>query len=153
MGAATATTVGAVVAPADAKADLALENVGISQNGQAINIGDTGNVMGNAFSSGIAMAQTTNGSATATGVISARGVTLQTTAADITIGGAGNVTGLAVLGALNSSGNLADQIQVAAAAVLEDATSISTFNGEGIRGVDTKEATITAGARDGDISG
>jgi hypothetical protein len=72
---------------------------------------------------------------------------------NITIGGAGNVTGLAVLGTLNATGNLANQIGVTASAVSDDATATGNFDGAGIFGVDAAEATITAGGRDGDLSG
>ena len=49
---------------ADASANLDLNANGISQAAETIDIGDTGNVTGNAFASGGAIAQTTNGSAT-----------------------------------------------------------------------------------------
>lgn len=154
IGNAKATTVGPNGGAADATANLALAGNGISQSaGSSIDIGDVGNVSGTSFNSGGAIAQTTNGSAIADGIVFAEGIRLQDVASDITIGGAGNVTGLAVLGTLNATGNLANQIGVTASAVSDDATATGTFNGAGIFGFDTAEATITAGGRDGDLSG
>jgi hypothetical protein len=154
IGNATATTVGPNGGAAAATANLDLDGNGISQAaGFSIDIGDVGNVSGTSFNSGGAIAQTTNGSATADGNVVAEGINLVAADSDITIGGAGNVTGLAVLGTLNATGNLANQIGVTASAVSDDATAIGNFDGAGILGVDAAEATITAGGRDGDLSG
>lgn len=154
IGNATATTVGPNGGAADATANLDLEGNGISQAaGFSIDIGDVGNVSGTSFNSGGAIAQTTNGSATADGNVTAEGINLVDVDSNITIGGAGNVTGLAVLGTLNATGNLANQIGVTASAVSDNATATGVFNGAGIFGVNGAEATITAGGRDGDLSG
>jgi len=153
VGNATATTVGADGANADATSLLDLSANGIDQTAVAISVGDTGNVTGNGFASGGATAQTTYGVADAEAVVGANGVVLNDVASDITIGGAGNVTGLSVIGTLNSSGSLANQIGVTAASVSDDALADGTFDGAGILGVNGVEATITAGPRDGDISG
>jgi hypothetical protein len=154
IGNATATTVGPNGGAADATANLDLDGNGISQAaGFSIDIGDVGNVSGTSFNSGGAIAQTTNGSATADGNVIAEGINLVAADSDITIGGAGNVTGLAVLGTLNSTGNLANQIGVTASAVSDDATATGNFDGAGIFGVNGVEALITAGGRDGDITG
>ena len=107
---------------------------------------------GLSYNSGGAIAQTTYGSATADGNVAAEGINLGDATSDITISGGGNVTGLAVLGTL-TNGVLANQIQVTAAAVSDDATATGLFDGAGIFGVDSGAATITAGPRDGDITG
>jgi hypothetical protein len=154
IGNATATTVGPNGGAAAATANLDLIGNGISQAaGFSIDIGDVGNVSGTSFNSGGAIAQTTNGSATADGNVVAEGINLVAADSNITIGGAGNVTGLAVLGTLNATGNLANQIGVTASAVSDDATATGNFDGAGIFGVNAAEATITAGGRDGDLSG
>jgi hypothetical protein len=153
VGNAAATTTGSAAAPATANADLTLDGNGISQATQAIDIGDIGNVTGTSLNSGGAIAQTTYGDAIADGSVVAEGIELTALTSDITINGAGNVTGLAVLGTLNASGNLANQIQLTAASVSGDATATGNFDGGGIMGVEGAEATITAGPRDGDISG
>jgi len=152
VGNATATTVGADGAAANATSLLDLSADGIDQTTVAISVGDTGNVTGNGFASGGATAQTTYGVADAEAVVGANGVFLSGPTADITIGGAGNVTGLSVLGTLNSSGSLGNQIQVTAASVSDEAIADGTFDGNGIFGVAGTE-DVTAGPRDGDISG
>ena len=152
-GTATSTTVGPIGGSTDATSTLKLDSSGISQTKEAIEIGDTGNVTGSAFTNGSSSSTTVNGSAKSNGTITAQGLELLDTTSNVTVGGSGNVTGLGVIGTLNSSGNLASQVQLTSTAVSKDATSTGVFDVAGIFGTDTKDATVTAGPRDGDIVG
>ncbi|MEB3271774.1 MAG: hypothetical protein VKJ44_09030 [Synechococcus sp.] len=152
-GTATTTTVGPIGGTTDATSTLTLDSSGISQTKEAIEIGDTGNVTGSAFTNGSSISTTVNGNAASNGTITAQGLELLDTTSNVTVGGTGNVTGLGVIGTLNSSGNLAGQVQLTSTAVSEDATSTGKFDVAGIFGTDTTDATVTAGPRDGDIVG
>ena len=168
MGNAAATNVGNVTSgtPNDAaKAYLTLDAAGITQTGtQDITIGDVGTVTASAFSSGSGIAQSTNGDAAATGNLDAKAIQLlgaAGTTSDITIGGVGNVTGTAVIGTLNSTGNLANQVQITAATTDGVATASGDFDASGIFGVSgttdtgavTDGTTITAGPAGGNVRG
>jgi hypothetical protein len=151
VGTAAATNTGnAGTSLDDAKAYLTLDSAGITQATQDITIGDTGSVTASAFVSGSGIAQTTNGAATSTGNLDATAINLGT-GADISIGAAGNATGTAVIGTLNSSGNLANQVQLTAATTDGIATAIGDFDATGILGVSTN--SITVGPNDGDVRG
>jgi hypothetical protein len=70
---------------------------------------------------------------------------------DITIGSAGNVSGLGVIGTLNASGTLGNQVQITAATTDGIAIASGDFDASGILGNST--STITAGPNDGDVRG
>lgn len=157
VGNAAATAVGAATTAANATANLDLNAIGIDQPTVAINIGDTGNVSGNAFASGGAVAQTTSGSATAISDVISKGISLgdgtSAPSANINISGTGSVNGLGLIGALASTDGVSSPILVTASAVSDDATAIGVFSGSGISGIDGFENQITAGAKGGDITG
>jgi hypothetical protein len=153
VGTAAATNTGNVgTSVDDATAFLTLDSAGITQTTGVndITIGDTGSVTANAFASGSGIAQTTNGAATSTGNLDATGLNLGTDN-DITIGAAGNVSGLGVIGTLNSSGTLGNQVQITAATTDGIAIASGDFDATGILGVSTN--SITAGPNDGDVRG
>jgi hypothetical protein len=153
VGTAAATNTGNVgTSLDDAKAYLTLDAAGITQTTgtNLITIGDTGSVTASAFVSGSGIAQTTNGAATSTGNLDATAINLGT-GNNITIGAAGNATGTAVIGTLNSSGNLANQVQLTAATTDGIATATGDFDATGILGVSTN--SITVGPNDGDVRG
>jgi hypothetical protein len=134
-------------------ASLTLNGTGISQAAEAISIGSTGNVIGQALVTGSGIAQSINGDVTATGDIDATALNLNDAAADITIGQAGHVSGLAVIGSLSSTGGLGNQVQITAATTDGMATASSDFDATGIFGVATGASSITAGPNDGDVIG
>jgi hypothetical protein len=154
VGNAAATNVGNTAAPNDAAAAyLTLDSAGITQTGgEDITIGDTGNVTANAFASGSGIAQSTNGNATADGNIDVTGLNLNNAGSLLTIGAAGNVSGLGVIGTLNSSGTLGNQVQITAATTDGIAIASGDFDATGILG-NSGGATITAGPNDGDVRG
>ena len=159
-GTATSTTVGPIGGTANATSQLTLDSTGISQTKEAIQIGDIGNVTGSAFANGSSVSTTVNGSAESKGTLTAQGIELLDTTANVTISNIGNVSGLGVIGKLGSLGTtlkdpgaLAGRVQLSSTAVLDDATSTGVFNAAGILGADTKDATVTAGHNDGDITG
>jgi hypothetical protein len=152
VGNATASNTGTVGAGDAALAYLTLDASGISQTSDNVSIGDTGNVAGRAFVSGGSIAQTTTGNAASTGNLDAVGVDLKGSSG-ITIGSAGNVNGLAVIGTLNASGSLGNQVQFTASTVDGTANATSSFDGIGISGAGSNANTITAGPNDGDVSG
>jgi len=115
-------------------------------------IGENGNITGQGFASGSATAQTTEGASTSTGDLDVIGINLTDNTADITIGKAGNISGLAVIGTLSKTGTLADSVEITATTVDGTATASSTFTGSGILGVDGG-TLLTAGPNDGDVSG
>jgi hypothetical protein len=154
VGNAAATNVGNTAAPNDAAAAyLTLDSAGITQTGgEDITIGDTGNVTANAFASGSGIAQSTNGNATADGNLDVTGLNLNNAGSLLTIGAAGNVSGLGVIGTLNSSGTLGNQVQITAATTDGIAIASGDFDATGILG-NSGGATITAGPNDGDVRG
>jgi hypothetical protein len=154
VGNATSTTIGPIGGTTTSDATLVLDANGIAQAATfTTEIGDTGNVTGSAFASGNSVSQITTGDAKSLSTITSNGIELAAADSDLTIGGTGSVTGLGVIGTLNSSGNLGSQVQVTSTSVGSDATSEGTFNLAGIFGDDAAEAQVTAGPRDGDITG
>ena len=153
VGNAAATNVGNTAAPSDAAAAyLTLDSAGITQTGgEDITIGDTGNVTANAFASGSGIAQSTNGNATADGNLDATGLNLNNVGSLLTIGAAGNVSGLGVIGTLNASGTLGNQVQITAATTDGIASATGDFDVTGILGASDNK--ITAGPNDGDVRG
>ena len=157
VGNAAATNVGDVDVDDAAKAYLTLDSAGITQAGDAnplfaqdITIGDTGSVTSSAFVSGSGIAQSTSGDAEAGGDLDATAISLGQNS-DITIGGAGGVTGTAVIGTLNSSGNLGNQVQITAATTNGTATASSDFDATGILGASDNK--ITVGPNGGNVRG
>jgi hypothetical protein len=137
-----------------ATATLGLSSAGIEQAQDAITIGGTGNVIGQSLLNGSATAQTTNGDASAQGgSVSSMGVDLKHGESDITIGRAGNISGLAVIGTLGNNNSLIDQLDLTATTTKGRADATGTFTVMGIQGVSTGGTTLTAGPNDGDISG
>ena len=84
-------------------------------------MGADGNVTGRAFLDGGATAEAINGAATTTADLDSAGIRLDDADADINIGQAGNITGLAVLGKL-TDGTFTDQIDLIATTVAATAT-------------------------------
>ena len=113
-------------------------------------VGDTGNVSGSAFVSGSGIAQSTSGNAEAGGDVEATAINLGQNS-DILIGSAGNVSGEAVIGSLNSIGNLAHQLEIIAATTDGIANASGEFDAAGILGVSTN--SIIVGPNDGDVRG
>jgi len=105
-------------------------------------------------------AQTTEGNATAAGNLDTYGVNLTSATADITIGEAGNISGLAVIGTLKN-GTLGDSVEVTSSTIDGIAQSTGVFDGAGIKGTDggantsigLNQTLLTAGPNDGDVSG
>ena len=109
-----------------------------------------------------------NGSAEAQVDLNSFGIDLDDAAADITIGNAGDVSGLSIIGEL-SGGSFTDQVDVLASTIMEDATALGIFDSAGISGRDATldtadspsvntaagvdQTLITAGPSGGDISG
>lgn len=132
-----ASNIGNIGSQNDAFARLQLDADGIEQKtNEVITIGVNGSVKGQAFASGSAVAETLNGSAEVQGDVDAFGLDLQNAAADVTVGRQGDISGLAVLGAL-SNGNFSEQIELTATTRSEDALILGSFDGAGIRGTDT----------------
>ena len=152
-GTATATNIGDVAdTDDDAFAQIQLNADGLQQtSAETITIGASGNVIGQALVDGGASATTVSGSAEAKADLDAFGLNLDNNGADITIGEAGNISGLAVVGEL-AGGVLSDQIDILATANLEDATAITNLQAAGISGVDGG-TLLTAGPSDGDVTG
>ena len=152
-GTATATNIGDVAdTDDDAYAQIQLNADGLQQtSAETITIGASGNVIGQALVDGGASATTVSGSAEAKADLDAFGLNLDDIGADITIGEAGNISGLAVVGEL-AGGVLSDQIDILATANLEDATAITNLQAAGISGVDGG-TLLTAGPSDGDVTG
>ncbi len=132
-----ASNIGNIGSQNDAFARLQLDADGIEQtSNEVITIGVNGSVKGQAFASGSAVAETVNGSAEVQGDLDAFGFDLQNAAADVTVGRQGDISGLAILGAL-SNGNFSEQIELTATTRSEDALVLGTFDAAGIRGTDT----------------
>jgi hypothetical protein len=81
------------------------------------------------------------------------GVDLEDKASDITIGRAGNISGLAVMGTLGLNNSLIDQLDLTATTTTGKADASGTFTVMGIRGASAGGSKLTAGPNDGDISG
>ena len=92
------------------------------------------------------------GDTTATGDLDAIGMNLTNNTADVTIGDAGNIQGLAVIGELDGLGQLANAVSLTATTTDGAATATGDFEGVGIQGVDGG-TLLTAGPSDGDITG
>jgi hypothetical protein len=157
-GTATASNVGDTTSGDDnAAAALSLTGTGID-NGNAADatvIGGSGNVLGQALTNGGATAQTVNGNANGTAAVTTTGLDLNNAASDITIGRSGNITGLAVIGALTGS-TLTDQVGVVASSTSGVAQAGGSFDTLGIlgdSGNSTAGTVITAGPKDGSITG
>jgi len=99
--------------------------------------------------SGGATAQTVTGDGSALGDVDAIGISLGADS-DITIGKAGNITGLAVVGTL-TNGTLGDSVDITASTTDGAGSAESTFTATGILGTDN--TNLTAGPNDGDVSG
>jgi hypothetical protein len=156
-GTATASNVGDIAVKDDnASARLELFGTGVNNaGGDATVIGGSGNVLGQALTNGGATAQTVNGAADGSATVRSTGLDLQNVASDITIGRSGNVTGLAVTGALTGS-TLTDPVGVVASStsgVAQAGGSFDTFGILGDSGNTTAGTVITAGPKDGSISG
>ena len=143
-----ASNIGNIGSQNDAFARLQLDADGIEQKtNEVISIGVNGSVKGQAFASGSAVAETVNGSAEVQGDVDAFGLDLQNAAADVTVGRQGDISGLAVLGAL-SNGNFSEQIELTATTRSEDALILGSFDGAGIRGTDTGFSSATLAGSD-----
>jgi hypothetical protein len=143
-----ASNIGNIGSQNDAFARLQLDADGIDQKtNEVITIGVNGSVKGQAFASGSAVAETVNGSAEVQGDLDAFGLNLQNAAADVTVGRQGDISGLAVLGAL-SNGNFSEQIELTATTRSEDALVLGTFDAAGIRGTDTGSLSSTLATSD-----
>ena len=143
-----ASNIGNIGSQNDAFARLQLDADGIEQKtNEVISIGVNGSVKGQAFASGSAVAETVNGSAEVQGDVDAFGLDLQNAAADVTVGRQGDISGLAVLGAL-SNGNFSEQIELTATTRSEDALILGSFDGAGIRGTDTGFSSPTLAGSD-----
>lgn len=143
-----ASNIGNIGSQNDAFARLQLDADGIEQQtNEVISIGVNGNVLGQAFASGRAVAEAVNGSAEVQGDLDAFGLDLQNAAADVTVGRQGDISGLAVLGVL-SNGNFSDQIELTATTRSEDALVLGTFDAAGIRGTDTGSISSTLATSD-----
>ena len=143
-----ASNIGNIGSQNDAFARLQLDADGIDQKtNEVITIGVNGSVKGQAFASGSAVAETINGSAEVQGDLDAFGLNLQNAAADVTVGRQGDISGLAVLGAL-SNGNFSEQIELTATTRSEDALVLGTFDAAGIRGTDTGSLSSTLATSD-----
>ncbi|MDI9407357.1 MAG: hypothetical protein QM522_11690, partial [Chitinophagaceae bacterium] len=163
-GTATATNIGDVATNTnDAFAQIQLSADGLQQSSaETITIGASGNVLGQALVDGGASATTVSGTAFADALLDAVGVNLDNAGADITIGEAGNISGLAVVGEL-AGGVLSDQIDILATANLEDASALANVQAAGISGTDDSvivdgtagvgQTLLTAGPSDGDVVG
>jgi hypothetical protein len=133
-------------------ASLTLSGTGVNNAaGDATVIGGSGNVLGQALTNGGATAQTVNGDANGTASVISTGLNLNSPDADITIGRSGNITGLAVTGALTGSA-LTDQVDLVATSTSGISQAGGTFNTTGILGNGT-DTLLTAGPNDGDITG
>lgn len=150
-----ASNIGNIGSQNDAFARLQLDADGIEQKtNEVISIGVNGSVKGQAFASGSAVAETVNGSAEVQGDVDAFGLDLQNAAADVTVGRQGDISGLAVLGAL-SNGNFSEQIELTATTRSEDALILGSFDGAGIRGTDagSDQTLLTVGPLGGQLTG
>ena len=150
-----ASNIGNIGSQNDAFARLQLDADGIEQKtNEVISIGVNGSVKGQAFASGSAVAETVNGSAEVQGDVDAFGLDLQNAAADVTVGRQGDISGLAVLGAL-SNGNFSEQIELTATTRSEDALILGSFDGAGIRGTDagSDQTLLTVGPIGGQLTG
>jgi hypothetical protein len=108
-------------------------------------------VLGQALTNGAATAQTVNGDAIGAASVISTGLNLSFDDSNITIGRSGNITGLAVTGALTGSA-LTDQMDVVATSTSGISQAVGTFDTTGILGNGT-DTLLTAGPNDGDITG
>jgi hypothetical protein len=151
---AVASNVGDVGNNNAANATLGLSSAGIEQAQDAITISGTGNVIGQSLLNASATAQTTNGNAAARGgAVSSMGIDLNHADSDITIGRAGNISGLGVIGTLGNNNTLSDQLDITATTTIGTANANGTFTVMGIQGLSSGGTTLIAGANDGDITG
>ena len=153
-GTATASNVGDIAVKDDnSVASLTLSGTGLD-NGNAADatvIGGSGNVLGQALTNGGATAQTVNGDANGTASVTSTGLNLSFDDSNITIGRSGNITGLAVTGALTGSA-LTDQVDLVATSTSGVSQAGGTFDTTGILGNGTG-TVLTAGPNDGSITG
>jgi hypothetical protein len=155
-------------------ASLTLDVRGLSEVASTsdVTIGADGNVQSQAQASGSAFAQNVNGSsggglsatagAYAIGDLDVYGTSLGDAGTDITIGQTGNITGLAIVGTLNS-GVLGNQVSVTSTTTEGTSYAVGTVNTAGIQGTsDTvggsttpgdNQSLLTAGPLDGDVIG
>jgi hypothetical protein len=134
-----------------------------------VTIGADGNVQSQAQASGSAFAQNVNGSsgggvtttagAYALGNLDVYGTSLADSGADITIGQSGNITGLAIVGTLNS-GVLGNQVSVTSTTTEGTSFADGTVDTAGIKGTSSagvsttpgvNQSLLTAGPLDGDV--
>jgi hypothetical protein len=159
-----------------ASATLNLDVRGLSEiNTTAdISIGGDGNVQSQAQASGSAFSQNVNGTnggssaisdsnagVYAKGFLDVYGTSLDTNSTDITIGQTGNITGLAIVGTLNT-GVLGNQVSVTSSTTDGSSYAVGTVNTAGIQGtgdsstssaIGGNQSLLTAGALDGDVIG
>lgn len=165
QGDSLSSNIGDVNSDNNAYARLQIASDGIDQiDGDSINVGTTGNVIAQGWASGGALAETINGSSEVHGDLDVYGLNLQSDSADVIIGETGNISGLAVVGSLNQSGQFSDQINLTATTTSDSSLILSDLNSAGIRGTDTgsvndvntageDQTLLRAGSLDGDITG
>ena len=134
-------------------ASLTLSGTGLDNGNEAdaTVIAGSGNVLGQALTNGGATAQTVNGDANGTASVTSTGLNLSFDDSNITIGRSGNITGLAVTGALTGSA-LTDQVDLVATSTSGVSQAGGTFDTTGILGSGTG-TVLTAGPNDGSITG
>ena len=171
-GNARATNVGDITGDDTSSAILTLDVDGLKQVAATsdVSIGADGNVQSQAQASGSAFAQNVNGGeltgasagAYASGDLDVYGTSLANAGTDITIGQSGNITGLAIVGTLNS-GVLGNQVSVTSTTTEGTSYAVGLVDTAGIQGTHDGSAAsatpgddqslLTAGPLDGDVIG